>query len=155
MSIWYQNTRFSEGDAREFAIKDSQATPLQPRKMGGSKNFSMGRLQSPTSGTPVKHAQDHGDVAKTGVAWRYWGTTAVVLTAVWAVGSAGAGELTFYWPVFPLAIWGVVLLSSTLWVENNRTGSLAGAISAHRARWRAVLRGTHRTEECLEPSRVE
>jgi hypothetical protein len=43
-----------------------------------------------------------------------WVRTAVILTAIWAVSSVAAHQLTPFWPIFPIGIWGAVLLAQRL-----------------------------------------
>jgi hypothetical protein len=46
--------------------------------------------------------------------WRSWAGTAVLLTAIWAVISLAVGDPIFYWPVFPIGIWGAVLVAQLI-----------------------------------------
>lgn len=46
--------------------------------------------------------------------WREWAGTAVVLNAIWAITSIASGHLSFYWPIFPLGIWGAAILAGML-----------------------------------------
>lgn len=43
--------------------------------------------------------------------WRSWGGTAVVLVAIWGITSVMSGGLLPFWPIFPLGIWGAILLA--------------------------------------------
>ncbi len=43
--------------------------------------------------------------------WRGWAGTAVVLVAIWTITSIAAGGPLFFWPMFPLGIWGAILLA--------------------------------------------
>ena len=47
--------------------------------------------------------------------WRSWAGTSVVLTGIWVVtafASSSDGEgLPFFWPIFPIGIWGAVLVA--------------------------------------------
>ena len=43
--------------------------------------------------------------------WRSWAGTAVLLVAIWTVTSVAAGGPLFFWPVFPIGIWGAILLA--------------------------------------------
>lgn len=45
--------------------------------------------------------------------WRSWAGTSVLLIGIWGIICLAAGELTFFWPMFPVGIWGLVLLTST------------------------------------------
>lgn len=46
--------------------------------------------------------------------WRSWGGTAVVLVTIWGITCLASGSLLFFWPMFPLGIWGAILLASAL-----------------------------------------
>lgn len=46
--------------------------------------------------------------------WRSWGGTAIVLIAIWGISSLASGSLLFFWPMFPIGIWGAILLASAL-----------------------------------------
>ena len=43
-----------------------------------------------------------------------WVRIAVILTGIWAVTSVASGHLTLFWPIFPIGIWGAVLLAQRL-----------------------------------------
>jgi hypothetical protein len=45
--------------------------------------------------------------------WRSWAGTSVLLTGIWAIICLAAGDLIFFWPMFPIGIWGLVLLTQT------------------------------------------
>jgi hypothetical protein len=47
--------------------------------------------------------------------WGYWAGGAVIMTGIWGYSSLQAGELKFYWPVAPLAIWAAILISYAIW----------------------------------------
>lgn len=51
--------------------------------------------------------------------WREWLGVAVILNAIWLFTSIAAGEPIFYWPMFPLGIWGAVNLASMLWDDDD------------------------------------
>lgn len=44
--------------------------------------------------------------------WRSWAGTSAMLIGIWGLISIAAGELTFFWPMFPVGIWALVLISS-------------------------------------------
>lgn len=58
------------------------------------------------------------DEDRDGHGWREWLGTAVILNAIWLVTSFAAGEPIFYWPMFPLGIWGAVILASYVWGDD-------------------------------------
>ncbi|WP_226356731.1 hypothetical protein [Pseudonocardia sp. ICBG601] len=47
--------------------------------------------------------------------WRSWAGTSVILTGIWVVtafaSSSGGEGLPFFWPIFPIGIWGAVLVA--------------------------------------------
>ncbi|MFI5957919.1 DUF1707 domain-containing protein [Cryptosporangium sp. NPDC051539] len=45
---------------------------------------------------------------------RSWVRIALILSVIWAVTSVARGEPSFYWPIFPIGIWGAVLLANRL-----------------------------------------
>ncbi len=51
--------------------------------------------------------------------WRSWAGTSVLLIGIWGIICLAAGELIFFWPMFPIGIWGLVLLTSTF--DGSRT----------------------------------
>jgi hypothetical protein len=46
--------------------------------------------------------------------WRQWAGVGIILVTIWAITSLAAGEPIFFWPMFPLGIWGAVILVSPL-----------------------------------------
>lgn len=51
--------------------------------------------------------------------WREWLGVALILNVIWLITSIAAGEPIFYWPMFPLGIWGAVNLASLLWDNDD------------------------------------
>lgn len=43
--------------------------------------------------------------------WRSWAGTAIVLITIWGITSVASGGALFFWPMFPIGIWGAVLLA--------------------------------------------
>lgn len=43
--------------------------------------------------------------------WRSWAGTSAVLIAIWGFTSIASGSFLFFWPMFPVGIWGVILLA--------------------------------------------
>ncbi len=43
--------------------------------------------------------------------WRSWAGTSALLIAIWGFTSIAAGSALFFWPMFPVGIWGVILLA--------------------------------------------
>ncbi|PZF83554.1 DUF1707 domain-containing protein [Jiangella anatolica] len=44
--------------------------------------------------------------------WQAWVGGAVIMIGIWGISSLTAGELRNFWPVWPLGIWGLILLVS-------------------------------------------
>lgn len=51
--------------------------------------------------------------------WRSWAGTSVLRLGIWGMISLLAGEFTTFWPIFPIGIWGLVLIGSAF--ERPRT----------------------------------
>ena len=51
--------------------------------------------------------------------WRSWAGTSVLLLGIWGMISLLAGEMTAFWPIFPIGIWALVLIGSAF--ERPRT----------------------------------
>lgn len=43
--------------------------------------------------------------------WQWWIGSAIIMTGIWGFQSISEGELTRYWPMWPLGIWGVILVA--------------------------------------------
>ncbi|UGS37823.1 DUF1707 SHOCT-like domain-containing protein [Capillimicrobium parvum] len=39
------------------------------------------------------------------VRWGSWAATSVLLVGIWAIVSVTSGDLTFFWPIFPIGFW--------------------------------------------------
>lgn len=51
--------------------------------------------------------------------WRSWAGTAVLLTGIWLVTVIASDDgLPFFWPIFPIGIWGAVLLANLFWGDD-------------------------------------
>lgn len=53
--------------------------------------------------------------------WRSWAGTSLVLITIWGISSVASGGALFFWPMFPVGIWGAILLASM--VERGSKGS--------------------------------
>ena len=55
--------------------------------------------------------------------WRDWAQTGFLLVGIWAVISLAGGGPIFFFPIFPLGIWAVVLVSQALFGHGDSDGS--------------------------------
>lgn len=46
--------------------------------------------------------------------WQGWAGAAVIMIGIWGISSIASGELQGFWPMWPLGIWGLILLISGL-----------------------------------------
>lgn len=51
--------------------------------------------------------------------WRWWFGGAIIMTGIWGFQSISDGELTGYWPMWPLGIWAVVLVAMIVMPEDE------------------------------------
>ncbi|MFC6884472.1 MULTISPECIES: DUF1707 SHOCT-like domain-containing protein [Actinomadura] len=51
--------------------------------------------------------------------WGYWAGGALIMNAIWGYTCLKDGDLKFYWPALPLAIWAIVLISYALWPDRK------------------------------------
>lgn len=51
--------------------------------------------------------------------WRDWASTSFVLVGIWAVISFASGEPHFFWPIFPMGIWGVILVAGLIFGDGD------------------------------------
>lgn len=52
--------------------------------------------------------------------WRSWAGTAVLLTGIWLVTLiVSDGGVPFFWPIFPIGIWGAILLANLFWGDDD------------------------------------
>ncbi|GAA2081699.1 hypothetical protein GCM10009801_40880 [Streptomyces albiaxialis] len=69
-------------------------------------------------------ARDREDLTAWLAEWRYWLGGAFLMTTIWGVKSLSDGELAYYWPWMPLAIWAAVLVALAIWPsERDRPSS--------------------------------
>lgn len=54
--------------------------------------------------------------------FREWASVAVILNAIWLITCLAAGELLFYWPMFPLGIWGATIVAGMLFGDGDGDG---------------------------------
>lgn len=81
-----------------------------------------GELAKITADLPAPAAVPLVEAGSTAVAkkerggdeWRSWAGTAVVLVTIWGITSIASGGFLFFWPMFPIGIWGTILLVSAL-----------------------------------------
>ncbi|MDP9643160.1 hypothetical protein J2S53_003105 [Actinopolyspora lacussalsi] len=55
-----------------------------------------------------------GQPRSRGAEWRDWAGTSFVLVGIWLITSIASGGPNFFWPIFPMGIWAVILLSSMI-----------------------------------------
>lgn len=69
-------------------------------------------LPAPTAAVPVVRAGAARPVRHwQSDEWRSWAGTAIVLITIWGITSVASGGALFFWPMFPIGIWGAVLLA--------------------------------------------
>ena len=51
--------------------------------------------------------------------WRSWAGTSVLLTGIWLVTAVASDGWPFFLPIFPIGIWGVVLLAHLFWRDDD------------------------------------
>ncbi|MBW0118321.1 DUF1707 domain-containing protein [Pseudonocardia sp. KRD-169] len=71
-------------------------------------------LPAPTPAVPAVTDRLAVEKAEWRDEWRSWGGTAIVLVTIWGITSLATGSLIFFWPMFPIGIWGAILLASAL-----------------------------------------
>lgn len=54
-----------------------------------------------------------------GKEWRDWAGTSVVLITIWGITSIAAGNLLFFWPMFPVGIWAAILVAQLFEKRSN------------------------------------
>lgn len=42
--------------------------------------------------------------------WQTWLGASIIMIAIWGISSIASGELRNFWPLWPIGIWGVILL---------------------------------------------
>ncbi|MEH6795251.1 MAG: DUF1707 domain-containing protein [Rhodococcus sp. (in: high G+C Gram-positive bacteria)] len=52
--------------------------------------------------------------------WRWWFGGAVIMNGIWAVQWISDGEPTNYWPLWPLGIWGAILIAMVFMPEDKK-----------------------------------
>ncbi|MFF8276241.1 DUF1707 domain-containing protein [Streptomyces lateritius] len=68
---------------------------------------------------PTRSDQDRKDLREWLAEWRYWLGGAVIMSGIWGARCAQKGELTYYWPVTPLAVWAAVLIAIAIWPRDT------------------------------------
>ncbi|MFD8011643.1 DUF1707 domain-containing protein [Streptomyces sp. NPDC058955] len=63
---------------------------------------------------PGREEREREERAEWFAEWRHWLGGLLVMTVIWGVTCLSDGELKFYWPVTPLAIWAAVLGAAAL-----------------------------------------
>ncbi|MFB9608148.1 DUF1707 domain-containing protein [Streptomyces roseofulvus] len=63
---------------------------------------------------PGREEREREERAEWYAEWRHWLGGLLIMTVIWGVTCLSAGELKFYWPVTPLAIWAAVLGAAAL-----------------------------------------
>ncbi|MBY4129467.1 DUF1707 domain-containing protein [Rhodococcus fascians] len=51
--------------------------------------------------------------------WRWWLGAAVIMNGIWAVQWISDGEPNSYWPLWPLGIWGIILIAMVFMPEDK------------------------------------
>ncbi|MFG1926246.1 DUF1707 domain-containing protein [Cryptosporangium sp. NPDC048952] len=100
-------TEFDERAALAYAAKtEADLVPLTadlPAQPGNTP-------RPPVAGgeAPVPAKRRLGDSEAT------WLRIGIILTGIWAITSITRGEFVFFWPIFPLGIWGLFILGNRL-----------------------------------------
>lgn len=69
---------------------------------------------APPAEPPRQEPAKQNHRAKTAKEWRDWAGTSFVLVGVWGFTSLMAQEPTHFWPIYPMAIWAIILLAGTV-----------------------------------------
>ncbi|WP_035857804.1 DUF1707 SHOCT-like domain-containing protein [Cryptosporangium arvum] len=100
-------TEFDERSALAYAAKtEAELVPLTadlPAQPGHTP-----RPPVPGAEAPVRGKRRLGDSEAT------WLRIGIILTGIWAITSVTRGEFVFFWPIFPLGIWGLFILANRL-----------------------------------------
>ncbi|MFG3255540.1 DUF1707 domain-containing protein [Streptomyces sp. NPDC048172] len=134
-------TRASDGD-RDAALTVLAAALAEGRLDQGEydsrsaaalRAATLGELAPLTADLPAareqaeaerRAAREREDLTEWLAEWRYWLGGAFLMSAVWGVKSVSDGELAYYWPWMPLAIWAAVLVALAIWPsERDRPSS--------------------------------
>ncbi len=67
------------------------------------------------SGTPPERVQWREYLDE----WKEWIGVAVLLVGIWGITSVAQGEPAYFWPIWPLGIWGLVLVASLFWNDDD------------------------------------
>jgi len=98
---------FDERAGKAYAAKtQADLAPLTadlPAQPGNTPRPPV-RGGAAAGGAPAKRRFSGGEAT--------WLRLAIILSGIWAITSVARGELTFYWPIFPLGIWGLFLLAN-------------------------------------------
>ncbi|TDC50575.1 DUF1707 domain-containing protein [Jiangella ureilytica] len=54
--------------------------------------------------------------------WQSWLGGAVIMIGIWAISSIASGELQRFWPIFPIGIWGLILLAAAFGKRDGGKG---------------------------------
>ncbi|TFV45988.1 DUF1707 domain-containing protein [Blastococcus sp. TF02A-35] len=54
-------------------------------------------------------------------AWRSWASTALIVTAIWAVTALANWELLYFWPAWVIGPWGAVLVAQMFFGDDDGT----------------------------------
>ncbi|SDJ88182.1 protein of unknown function [Actinopolyspora mzabensis] len=109
------------------AVTRAELEPLTRDLPDTSRPARQGRSAVPAVGNDDEHEQsverNRGRRSR-GAEWRDWAGTSFVLVGIWLITSIASGGPTFFWPIFPMGIWAVILLSSMIFGsgEDERGG---------------------------------
>ncbi|MCX2728631.1 DUF1707 domain-containing protein [Saccharopolyspora sp. NFXS83] len=53
--------------------------------------------------------------------WREWAQVSFLLVGIWLVISLASGEMITFFPIFPMGIWGVVLVAQALFGDSDES----------------------------------
>ncbi|MCO1660328.1 DUF1707 SHOCT-like domain-containing protein [Pseudonocardia humida] len=60
---------------------------------------------------PAPRSAPSRPATRSSAEWRSWLGVSLLLLGIWAATSLAAGHALFFWPVFPIAFWGLALAS--------------------------------------------
>lgn len=55
-------------------------------------------------------------------AWQAWVAGSIIMTTIWGIMNFAAGQLTDFWPLWPIGVWAACLAGMALWPGDEKKG---------------------------------
>lgn len=106
-------------------------TEVEERLTAAYAAKTLGDLEPLTADLPPEPPARAGRSRSMTKQWREWAGVTLLLNVIWIITCIAAGQLLFYWPMFPVGIWGAAIVAEQFFGVGQREPRRADRHALH------------------------